>query len=326
MRRIVLLILLIVIIPIIFSIFIFHKNHPGKPDDEYKNQFKTNNKYYSVPIPEKVDFAGENVPVNFFDVRERLDRELIVNTYWQSNTILMLKRAYRWFPIIEPILKANKLPDDFKYLALIESGFEMKVSPAGAAGFWQFIKETGKKYGLEINEEVDQRYDLPKATEAACKYLKEAFFKYNSWTIAAASYNLGMGGISRQLERQKVDNYYDLFLTDETSRYIFRILALKIIYKNPTEYGFYLRKKDLYPVIPTYTIEVDTSILELADFAFSQKINYKILKYFNPWLRQPFLKNKDKKKYNIILPKDGFLSYDQLMQELIDPDSLRIGN
>ncbi len=224
--------------------------------------------------------------------------------------MLLAKRANRWFPIIEPILKRNNIPEDFKFIALVESQLSNVVSPQGAAGFWQFIPATAKTYGLEINDEVDERYDVTKSTEAACKYFAEAYKQFGSWTLVAASYNLGMTGVQAQLDKQKVKTFYDLLLTDETSRYIFRILSIKEIISHPKLYGYLLRKKDLYPVIPTKKIVVDSAIHNLADFAIANNINYKILKIFNPWLRQNVLTNVDKKKYPILIPQGTVNIYD----------------
>ena len=322
MRRILFLILFILILPFFIRLFSYFTEQKNDSDNDYKEAFLKNHKTFAVAIPDKVDFANEPSPVQLYDVRERLDRELLLNVYWQSNTVLMFKRACRWFPIIEPILKQKKIPDDYKYLALIESGFTNKVSPAGAEGFWQFIKETGLKYGLEINEEVDERYNIEKATEAACKYFNEAHKKYNSWTMAAASYNRGINGIDKQIEKQKVNNFYDLLLNEESSRYVFRILAIKIIMSHPTQYGFYLRKKDLYPPIPTNILTIDSGIKDLPGFALKNKINYKILKEFNPWLIESYLKNKDKKSYQIKIPKEEYLKYDQLLKEMEDQNKL----
>lgn len=287
-------------------------------DDRYYKAFDQSYKIFAPRIPEKLDFADEAVPVNIYYIREGLDREILVNTYWHSNTLLLFKRAFRWFPIIEPILKENKVPDDFKYLALIESGLMNVTSPSGAKGFWQFMKSTATSYDLEVSSEVDERYNLEKSTVAACKYLKDAYAKYGSWTVAAASYNMGMGGISGKLKEQKQDNYYDLLLNAETSRYIYRILAVKLIFEQPTKYGFYLRKKDLYPPIPTEDILVDTAITNLIDFAIANKINYKVLKDLNPWLRDSKLLNKDKKTYKIKIPKASNLNYSVLQKEFIN--------
>ncbi|GAA0871910.1 lytic transglycosylase domain-containing protein [Gangjinia marincola] len=277
------------------------------PTDENLNT-KIINEYnvYALPLPDDPKFAGEDVPIENPDIKERLDRELLVNTYWQSNGLLMIKRAHKYFPIIEPILKKNGVPNDFKYLAVIESGLTQAVSPAGATGFWQIMKQTGKEYGLEINDNVDERYHITLATEVACKYLKESKERLGSWTLAAAAYNAGNYGISKRLKAQQVDDYYDLLLGEETGRYLFRILALKEILKDPKKYGFNYRQKDLYDKVPTSNFIVKESIEDLASWAKQQGINYKILKIHNPWLREPELKNASGKKYIIELPKQGF--------------------
>ncbi len=288
-------------------------------DDAYLKYFHQNYKIFSLNIPENLNFSNEKVPIHDFDVRERLDRELLINTYWQSQTLLLHKRANRWFPMIEPILKRNGIPDDFKYLALIESGLTNVVSPAGATGFWQILEPTAKSYGLEVSEEVDERYNVEKSTEAACKYLKEAYKEFGNWTLAAASYNMGISGITRQIARQKVKNYYDLLLNEETARYLFRILSIKEIITNPKNYGFHIRKKDLYPPIPVTYVSIDSSISDLADFALEQNVNYKLLKLLNPWLRQSNLSNKEKKKYRIAFPRASNQNiYEKL---LIDSES-----
>ena len=291
----------------IFSLFSYAFD---KDLDEKNYQDKINTEYniYSLAIPTDVSFAGEAIPLSDFEVRERLDKELHVNTYWHSQTILFFKRANRWFPVIEPILSKNNIPDDFKYLALIESGFENVVSPAGATGFWQFMKATGIEYGLEINDEIDERYHAEKATEAACKYLQNAYNKFGSWSLVAASYNAGMGRISSQLDRQQASNYWDLLLNSETERYVFRMAAIKIIFENPENFGFNIRKKDLYK---NFVIENDTvtgPIESFASYAKEKQINYKLLKFFNPWLRESYLRNKLGKTYVIQLPKDGELT------------------
>lgn len=295
-------------------------------DETFRKYFRQHYRIFSLNIPQNLNFAGEKVPIEDFDVRERLDRELLVNTYWQSQTLLFLKRANRWFPVIIPILKKNGIPEDFKYIALIESGFLHAVSPAGATGYWQIVEPTAKSYGLEVNEDIDERYHVERSTEAACRYFNEAYKKYNSWTLAAASYNLGMGGISKQLERQKATNYYDLLLNEETARYVFRAIAMKEIMTNPQNYGYNIRKKDLYPPLPFYTVKVDSAISNLADFAVSNNINYKILKLLNPWLRQNYLPNNTRKTYEIKLPKPEFKTlYDKLAEQL-SADSTSIIN
>lgn len=257
-------------------------------------------------FPAEIDFAGEKAPLNIADVKERLDRELLVNANLDASTRIIIKRANRAFPVIEPILKKHGVPDDFKYLAVIESGLVNAVSPAGARGVWQFMPATGKEYALEINDIVDERYHLEKSTEAACKYLLKAKEKFGSWTLAAASYNGGVAGVNNQITFQGVQDYYDLLLTEETSRYVFRILALKEIMQNPQRYGFNVQESELYPVIRTRTVEVATSIPDLAVWAKEQGINYKILKIHNPWLRDRKLDNKTGKKYILEIPLNGY--------------------
>ena len=257
-------------------------------------------------FPVKLDFAGEETPLKISDVKERFDRELLVNVNLHASTILAIKRANRAFPVIEPILKKNGIPDDFKYLAVIESGLVNAVSPAGARGVWQFMPDTAKERGMEVTENVDQRYDLEKSTEAACSYFLSAKGKFGSWTLAAASYNGGMSGVNKQIGIQKVSDYYDLLLTEETSRYVFRILALKEIMKNPVKYEFNILPGDLYEILPTKKIEIDSSITDLAAFAKGQGINYKILKIHNPWLRETKLINDTGKKYQIEIPLKGY--------------------
>jgi hypothetical protein len=268
----------------------------------YRQHMQENYKVFSLPTPETMSFAGEEVPLSSFGVREKLDRELLVNTYWHSNTLLMFKRSNRWFPVIEPILERNGIPDDFKYLAVIESGLSNAVSPAGATGFWQFLKSTGVSYGLEITDEVDERYHLEKSTEAACRYLNDAYDRFGDWALVAASYNMGMGGLNKQLTRQKVNTYWDLLLNEETGRYVYRILAVKEILNNGTAYGFVVRPADLYQPYRTREITVDAAVDNLADFALEEGINYSILKTLNPWLRQAHLKSSAKKPYTIQIP------------------------
>lgn len=263
--------------------------------------------YTSVEIPDTLSFAGESVPLQYFDVRESLDRELLVNGYFHSQTIRYLKMAPRFFSIIEPMLKADSIPDDFKYLALAESGFDPKVvSPAGAVGFWQFLRGTGQEYGLEINSEVDERYSIIESTKAACKYLKDSYQKYGSWTLVAASYNAGRNGIDLQIERQDETDYYDLLLNDETSRYVFRILSLKLILENPLRYGFDIKEDEKYLPWKTKTIEINSRVEDFAAFAKEHGTNYKILKMLNPWLRETYLTNSRGKTYTLILPDEGF--------------------
>ena len=258
----------------------------------------------ALKIPENLFFAGEKVPLEKDDIKERIDRELLVNTYWQSNGLLLFKRAHKYFPIIEPILKKNNIPNDFKYLAVIESGLQNVTSPAGAKGFWQILKGTARENGLEVNTNVDERYHLEKATQAACDYLKEAKKRFGNWTLAAAAYNAGISGIARKIETQKVNDYYDLLVGDETKRYVPRMIAVKEILTNPKKYGFIFAKEDLYNLTPTKLIKVDTAITNIAQFSKELGINYKILKLHNPWLRENKLNNKSRKLYHIKIPAE----------------------
>ena len=280
---------------------------PTAPKNE-NTEVKVVNDYnvYALPLPDNLNFAGETVPVQNPDIKERMDRELLVNTYWQSNGLLLFKRANKYFPIIEPILKEEGVPEDLKYLAVIESGLTQAVSPARATGFWQILKETGKEYGLEVNDNVDERYHIEKSTRAACKYLKASKERFGSWTLAAAAYNAGNYGVSREMERQNVNGYYDLLLGEETGRYVFRILALKEILSNPGKYGFNFQEKDLYTEVPTYKVSVDTAVSDFTKFAEGFGINYKILKIHNPWLREKHLNNSSRKKYSIDIPEEGY--------------------
>lgn len=264
-----------------------------------KTEVNTTGNYKLSPpvIPSAISFCGEEVPILRKDVYESLDREFLINMYWQSQTFLFLKRAHKWFPIIEPILKENGVPDDFKYLAVIESGLMNVVSPSGARGFWQFMPKTAKDHGLEVNGFVDERYHVEKATQAACVYLKEAYNKFGDWTLAAASYNMGKAGLEKRLQQQKVSSYYDLLLNMETARYVYRMIAVKTIIANPSKYGFYLEKEDYYE-FPAYTeIKVDSSISNLVDFAQQHDLTYKEFKWLNPWLRDRELPNPSGKEY-----------------------------
>ena len=275
-------------------------------DENFEKKLINDYNVYALQVPSYLDFAGERMPLENPDILERMDRELLVNTYWQSNGLLMFKRAQKYFPIIEPILAKHGVPDDIKYLAVIESGLTNASSPAGAKGVWQILKGTGREFGLEVNDNVDERYHIEKATEVACEYLKKSKERLGSWTLAAAAYNAGNAGMSRRLDEQKVGSYYDLLLGEETGRYVFRIVALKEILKNPQKYGFNFRDKDLYSTIPTYKVAVDTAVTDFAKFSKDFGINYKILKIHNPWLREPHLNNSSRKQYLIEIPEQGY--------------------
>ncbi|MTG97977.1 MULTISPECIES: lytic transglycosylase domain-containing protein [Myroides] len=300
MKKTVRTILSIIAVTAISSTLIFSASHTENPNE---NETTTSSPHLHS-IPSKIDFAGEAAPLHLTDVKERFDREMIVNTNLHGSTILTMKRADRYFPVIEPILAKNGIPDDFKYLCVIESALANAVSPAGASGFWQIMKGTGKDYGLVIDETIDERYDLVKATEAACKYFNDAKAKFGSWTLVAASYNRGMAGMTRAMDSQYVTDYYDLFLNQETSRYVFRILALKEIMSNSEKYGFNVPKNETYKPIKMKKVAVDYDITDLPLFAKEQGINYKLLKLYNPWLVNTSLKPKGK-TYYIEIPTQG---------------------
>ena len=296
----------IILFSLIIFIFGFSSINPELVT-AFKNYGGENSsKVYALKLPGVIDFCGEQSPLNAPDIRERLDKELLVNTYWQSNMMLLLKRSNKWFPTIESILKEEGVPQDFKFLAVIESGLENLRSPKGAKGFWQLMPATAKEYGLEVNSNVDERYHVEKSTRAACKYLLKAKERFGSWTLAAASFNRGMFGIDRLLKKQLVDDYYDLLLNKETSRYIFRILAVKEIMTNPDLYGFIYEESDLYRQIPIRKIGIDIPIINIAQFAKKNNINYKLLKIHNPWLIQNHLNNNSRKYYEIEIPEAGY--------------------
>lgn len=265
----------------------------------------------SPSVPDKITFAGQEIDLTRYDHRERMDREQMSFTYMHSTTMLTIKRANRFFPIIEPILKENGVPDDFKYLAVIESNLNtLTRSPAGAAGMWQFMQTTGREFGLEVNPNIDERYHVEKATRAACQYLKDAYQRYGNWLCVAAAYNGGQGRISSELKKQLVNQAVDLWLVEETSRYMFRLLAAKAVISNPQRYGFLLKREHLYPVIPHTEVNVTTSIDNLAQFAKSKGITYAQLKDANPWLRDSSLQNKSGRTYVLKIPTQAGMHYD----------------
>jgi len=257
----------------------------------------------SVQLPASVDLFGKNYPVDDVEFYERLDRELTIFTYQHGSTLLNIKRANRYFPIIEPILEAQGIPDDFKYLAVIESSLDPKaISPAKAAGMWQFLESTAKQFGLEVTADVDERYHVEKSTIAACRYLKRAYGIYGDWILAAASYNAGMGRISDELARQKGETFFDLYLVEETTRYIYRLMAMKEVFRQPYHYGFVIKPNHLYPPVDMVDVEVNKSIPDLAVFAKDKGVSYARLKQNNLWLRSRSLMVKEGKKYTISLP------------------------
>lgn len=306
-NKLVIIISAVAILTIITHLFIASTNETPNFDTEYEKALNQNYKVYTPVLPKKMTFAGEKVPLDNYYVKESLDRELLVNMYWQSNMVLIMKRSARFFPTIEKILKEQGVPEDFKFLCVAESGLMNVTSSAKAQGYWQFVKATGEKYGLEINDEIDERNSLELATVAACSYLKESKERFGSWTAAAAAYNCGENGLARQVNLQNVTDYYHLHLNSETSRYLYRILVIKEIMENPQKYGFHLRYKDLYYPLPYKTITVDTAITSVHQFAEQNNVTYKMLKTLNPWIiSTSSVSNKKKKEYTIKLPvKNG---------------------
>jgi membrane-bound lytic murein transglycosylase D len=268
-------------------------------------RIENEDKWQPPSLPEQLSFAGEAVPLDRWDVKERLDREVLFNFYGQANILFLLKLSNRYFPTISERLKANGVPDDFKYLCVAESNLiPSAISRAGAVSFWQFMKGTAPGYNLMVNSEVDERYDVEKATDAACKYFKQAYAKFGSWTAAAASYNCGQGGYNGQASFQKTTNYYDLLLPEETNRYIFRILAFKHLLENAEKLGFTLKEEEKYVPVPFKLVQVNSSIPNLAQFAIDNGSTYKALRLMNPWLRGKSLTVTGGKVYNIKFPAE----------------------
>ncbi len=316
-RQNVLLALVIVVLfgYIVYDSFIRTPLAPTEPYTQFRSPKAKVQTVATYAIPENLNFAGEPVPVENPDIIERFDKEVHINTYYHSNTIIMMNRANRWFPIIEPILQKNGIPEDFKYLALIESSLDNVVSHKNAVGFWQLLGGTAKEWGLEVNNEVDERYHPVKSAEVASKYLKKAYRKFNNWTCVAASYNMGVAGLGRRMREQKVDTYYDLLLNHETSRYVFRALALKEIMENPKKYGYHIPEEHLYQDVPMKEIKITKSIKNLVDFSKAIGINYKTLKIYNPWLRKKQLTVRGRNKnYTIMVPTNVS---DQLIAEYV---------
>lgn len=302
----------VVIICIAALILVINQSFKRNPasSEEY---FSGDSVFYNKPykIPDNVSFAGEKMPLDNFDTRESLDREILTSAYRHSSTIMIIKRANRYLPVIEEILKKNNIPDDMKYLVAAESEYSNMISPAGATGFWQIMAETGKEEGMEINNIVDERYNLERSTQFACDYFRKSYQKYGNWTLTAASYNGGRAALDEQIRIQQQNNYYDLLLSEETARYIFRAVAYKLVITDPEAFGFTLKEEDLYPVLNYYEVKVDTAVTDFSVFAKQMGTNYKMLKFLNPWLRKPYLTPKPNKVYLIKIPAEGMRSIEQ---------------
>lgn len=301
-------------LPVFFLLFlitqlIYSSYHSATSDADYKELLFSEYKLEGVTIPKDLNFCGEKVPIENLMVKKALEKEFYNKAFFQPATLILHKKAARWFPLIEPILKRNGVPDDFKYVAILESGLTNSTAQSGSGGFWGIMPPVGRDYGLQVDEQVDERFNIEKATEAACKIFKDAYKKYNNYTLAAAAYDYGPGALDRQMERQGINNYYELDLNDETAMYIYRLLAFKEIISRPEAYGYKLSKRELYAPIPTKSIKVDSSITDLARFAVSQGSDYLALKTLNPWLLKTSLQNPDHKTYFILLPPKGVKLY-----------------
>ena len=302
--------------------FCINATLPLQNDEQTERDFHNAYKIYNVPLPSKLDFAGEEVPLEYGFVHENIEREITVNTYWASATMLIMKRANRYLPAMKPIFKKYGVPEDMGYVAMIESQLVNVISPAAAVGFWQFTKDAATENKLEVSDEVDERYNVQLSTEAACQFMKSCYDRLGNWTLAAAAYNAGRTRIVTAVSDQNQHNFYHLYLNEETSRYLYRILALKLIMQDPQRYGFNLRNKDLYAAIPTDKIVVDYGIPDLNAFAVKNGVSLKTLKDFNPWLRKPKLTNKNKDSYTILLPKQGFLMLKNQQRAISKPEEL----
>ncbi len=281
------------------------KIDPGTTPVEMSAEGRPMYKWHAPSLPVSLDFCGETVPLDKWEIREKLDREVLVNSYLHGSQLFILKLSGRYFPIIEERLKANGVPDDLKYVCVAESSLQQNAwSGVGAASFWQFMKDTGPRYGLEINEEVDERFHVVKATDAACRYFKEAHSKFGSWTAAAASYNCGMGGFTKQAEFQESNNYYDLIFPEETNRYVFRILAFKHLLTNAKRFGMIIEDHEAYKPLRYRTVTVSATIPNLTTFAKENNSSYKMLKIYNPWLRGHKLTVRPGKTYEILFPQE----------------------
>jgi len=311
MKKLSIVAIILASLAIVGEIFIYAS--PKEDSDEVQTRAIMHDyRVYAPVIPDTMTFCGERVPLETYYVRESLDNELIVNMYRQSSTVLYFKRATRYFPTIESILKKNNIPEDMKYLCVIESGLTNATSSANAQGFWQFISSSGKTYGLAIDDDVDMRNDLEASTEAACKYLRSLYNRFHSWTAAAAAYNCGENGLARRMASQNTNNYYDLRLNTETGRYVYRILAMKQIMQHPQQYGYFIRHCDTYPIIPTRTVTLSGQNVDLYQFAQKNNTSYKMLRTLNPWLQTDKLKNKANKSYQVKLPTDKGLLHKHL--------------
>ena len=313
MKKLSVVALILASLALVGEAFIF-ATHKDRSEEVHQQAIRSDYRIYAPSIPDSLKLCGERVPLEIYYVREGLDRELVSNMYYQSNTLFCIKRAARYFPTIERILKEERVPEDMKYLCVIESGLQCVSSPAGAQGWWQFMKATGQKYGLEVNDDVDMRNHLELSTRAACRYLKELKARFGSWSAAAAAYNCGENGLERRFANQKQKSYYDLYLNRETSRYVYRILALKLIMQHPQNYGYFVRRCDTYPEIPTTEVELSGQNVDIVQFAIGNGTSYKMLRELNPWIATDTFKNKAGKTYKVLIPTKKGTEYNAIVK------------
>jgi len=290
---------------------------PTENDLSYSNN---NFSYLGLNIPSHLEFCGEKIPANNYAIANNLEKEFFSDTYWQKNAGKLFSKAQKWFPYIEPILKKEGVPEDFKYVAMIESHLSNIVSPAGAAGFWQIVPSSAGKYGLEVNEFVDERYHVEKSTLAACKLFKEAYSVFKNWTLAAAAYNRGIGGIQAALKKQNAESYYQLLLNNETGSFVYRILAYKTLFSSPTHFGIKKKKMRYLTPIPYKVYKVDTALTDLQFLATHAKCSKAMIKLFNPWILGDHLPNPDHKVYHIRVPKNLKGDYSSYLRDLNGED------
>ena len=286
------------------SLVILIKISAFKPSNSSSDYLDANFKVLGLNMPVNLEFAGEKVPQNDYEIKESLEKEFFTDKVWQSSSLALFKKAQKWFPLIEPILKKEGIPDDFKYVAIIESHLSNVVSPMGAAGFWQLMPNTAQHYGLTVNNEIDERLDVEKSTHVACKHFKEAYNYFKNWTLSAAAYNVGIGGIQRALKKQQTNNYYDLLLNKETGSFIYRILAFKTLLANPHHFGINKKTTNANSFPSFKIIQIDSSITDLKKFASHFETDIIILKTFNTWLIANYLTNPEKKTYRFKIPKN----------------------
>lgn len=318
MKKLSIIAIILASVAIAGEAFIFATHKEKNNDEVLARAIRADYRVYAPPLPDTLYFCGERVPLNLWYVREGLDRELVSNMYYQSSTLFNIKRAPRVFPTIERILKEEGVPQDMKYLCVIESGLQNVTSPAGAQGYWQFIKSTGQKYGLEITDEVDMRNDLEASTRAACRYLKSLKARFGGWTEAAAAYNCGENGLEKRLANQRQRSYYELLLNKETQRYVYRILALKLIMQHTQDYGYTVRRCDTYPELPYEVITLSGRDVDLVQFAVDNGTTYKMLRTMNPWLVTDKLKNKSGNTYHVHIPTQKGTEYKTIVKGKYD--------